>query len=298
VNKFNPDKIRKTAEQIAKEKAIRLSDVNYEDLHSVLQELHVHQIELELQNEELRNAQVRLEHQKNKFAELFNSAPVSFLVLDKGGFILEANKTFLKTTASEMKGVLRKPFHDFMTTDSKKAFLSQYKSFYNNPKDKTIDVELITENGNPLIARLYGSQDENIKDGLPDEHIRVAAVDINAQVEAEKKQNITIQKLIDANMKIKEQQASIIEQERLKVLLQMAGATAHELNQPLMYLLGSLDLMEMNKDNPPARDRHMTNIRKAGERIANVTKRIQSLRHDKTKPYPVRKCWKSRACQR
>jgi two-component system cell cycle response regulator len=49
---------------------------------------------------------------------------------------------------------------------------------------------------------------------------------------------------------MREQQESVIEEERLKVLLQMAGATAHELNQPLMVLMGNVQLMEMDGDIP------------------------------------------------
>jgi two-component system cell cycle response regulator len=52
------------------------------------------------------------------------------------------------------------------------------------------------------------------------------------------------------NRQIREQQESVIEEERLKVLLQMAGATAHELNQPLMILMGNVQLMEMGWQHP------------------------------------------------
>ncbi|MBU1194954.1 MAG: PAS domain-containing protein [Proteobacteria bacterium] len=286
MEKITKDKIRKRAEKIARKQPVTTPDIRPEDCHQVAEELNIHKIELELQNEELRNTQVHLEYNKNKFAELFNNAPVSFIVLDSGGYILEANRTFLKKTGSGMEAVLRKPFHNFLKTDSKRAFLGQYKSFFKNPAEKTIDVELETKENKPIIVRLYGSKEDYARDESPDENLRVAAIDITAQIEAERKQQSTIQRLIEANLKIKEQQMSIIEQERLTVVLQMAGATAHELNQPLMHLLGSLDLMEMDKDNPLERERHLKNIRRAGERIASISRQIQSIHHDRTKPYP------------
>lgn len=52
--------------------------------------------------------------------------------------------------------------------------------------------------------------------------------------------------LKEANQKIFEQQKSVIEEERLKVLLQMAGPTSHELNQPLIALLGSIEIMRLD----------------------------------------------------
>lgn len=52
-----------------------------------------------------------------------------------------------------------------------------------------------------------------------------------------------------ANKKILAQQNALVEKERLKVLLQMAGAAAHGLNQPLMILLGNLEILELVKED-------------------------------------------------
>lgn len=73
-----------------------------------------------------------------------------------------------------------------------------------------------------------------------------------------------------ANEKILKQQKAVIEEERLKVLLQMAGATAHELNQPLMALLGNIELMEMNDDIPEKLAKYTTRIKEAGVRISKA----------------------------
>ncbi|NNG01896.1 MAG: diguanylate cyclase [Desulfobacteraceae bacterium] len=88
-----------------------------------------------------------------------------------------------------------------------------------------------------------------------------------------------------ANSKIQAQQQAVIEEERLKVLLQMAGATAHELNQPLMALLGNIELMEMFDDQPDKQMRFIHRIKEAGERISEIVKKIQTIRHDEVKPY-------------
>ena len=91
--------------------------------------------------------------------------------------------------------------------------------------------------------------------------------------------------LKNANEKILKQQENIIEEERLKVLLQMSGATAHELNQPLAVLLGNIDLMRTADDDPKEVALCMDEIEKAGRRIADTIKKIQNIRHYKTKPY-------------
>ena len=91
-----------------------------------------------------------------------------------------------------------------------------------------------------------------------------------------------------ANQKILEQQKSVIEEERLKVLLQMAGATAHELNQPLMALLGHLELMQLTDGNRDKEAQYLSNIKQAGERIAQIVRKIQTIRHDEIIPYAGR----------
>ncbi|UCD77620.1 MAG: diguanylate cyclase [Desulfobacterales bacterium] len=93
------------------------------------------------------------------------------------------------------------------------------------------------------------------------------------------------QELERANRQILEQQKSMIEEERLKVLLQMAGATAHELNQPLMALLGYIELMAMDRGNPENMAKYSEQIEDAGRRIAEIVKKIQTIRHDQVKHY-------------
>ena len=90
----------------------------------------------------------------------------------------------------------------------------------------------------------------------------------------------------NANRIILEQQKSRIEEERLKVLLQMAGATVHELNQPLATLLGDIELLEMEAGAAPETvSRRLGSIVDSGKRIAAVVSRIRPMRGYETKPF-------------
>ena len=95
----------------------------------------------------------------------------------------------------------------------------------------------------------------------------------------------TVEELKKANQQILEQQKSVIEKERLKVLLQMASATAHELNQPLMTLLGYIDLIKIYKNDSEKLIQHRDKIKKSGLKIADIVKKIQNIRNYETKPY-------------
>jgi two-component system cell cycle response regulator len=89
-----------------------------------------------------------------------------------------------------------------------------------------------------------------------------------------------------ANQKVLEQQKSVIEEERLKVLLQMAGATCHELNQPLMALLGSIEIMRLDEEIPERLSPHIDRIEKAGRRITEIVKKMSTIRQAESKAYP------------
>jgi two-component system cell cycle response regulator len=118
-------------------------------------------------------------------------------------------------------------------------------------------------------------------------------VNVFAQLHRQRKKlqenNLELERTVDeleaANRKIREQQESLIEEERLKVLLQMAGATAHELNQPLMVLTGNVQLMEMEGNIPHNMAGRVGKIIEAANRIGDIVKKIQTLRHDEPKVY-------------
>ena len=96
---------------------------------------------------------------------------------------------------------------------------------------------------------------------------------------------LNLSELRKANRKILDHQKTVIEEERLKVLLQIAGATAHELNQPLTALLGNIELMRLNIDRPDQLMNNIYRIEEAGRRVASIVDKIQNIRHDDTKQY-------------
>ena len=86
--------LRAQAEQVAegiRGKATR--DWSLENFQSTIHELLVYQIELQMQNLELRQAQTALEAARERYFELFDFAPVGYLILNEKGLITEANHT-------------------------------------------------------------------------------------------------------------------------------------------------------------------------------------------------------------
>jgi len=88
-----------------------------------------------------------------------------------------------------------------------------------------------------------------------------------------------------ANRKALEQQESVIELDRLKSILEQSGETAHELNQPLTVLMGSICLMKLEQENPEKFSRNLEIIEEAGKRISATVKKIQAIRYNKHRLY-------------
>ena len=82
-----------------------------------------------------------------------------------------------------------------------------------------------------------------------------------------------------ANEKILAQTKAVIEEERLKVLLQMVGATASELDQPLMHLLANIELLESEPKAPKSFGKRIEAIGKTGRLISDSLKKMQHFGH-------------------
>ncbi len=93
------------------------------------------------------------------------------------------------------------------------------------------------------------------------------------------------EKLKKTNRKIQKQHTALIEEERLKVLLQMAGTTAHEPGQPLTVLLGCIEILSMMQETPDKLVPILKRIENSGQHIAKVVQKMQSIRHYQTKQY-------------
>ncbi len=78
-------KLRLRAEELARDEAPLSS--------TVLHELRLHQIELEMQNEELHRAKAELDAERARYFDLYDLAPVGYVTLSEQGLILEANLT-------------------------------------------------------------------------------------------------------------------------------------------------------------------------------------------------------------
>jgi len=84
---------------------------DHEEIEQVLHDLHVHQIELEMQNRELREAQSLLEESRARYADLYDFAPVGYCTVDREGRILEINRAASLLFGAPREGLVGRPLN-------------------------------------------------------------------------------------------------------------------------------------------------------------------------------------------
>jgi PAS domain S-box-containing protein len=106
--------LRKKAEQTPQSRIEQPHDLSGHDIQRLIYELGTQQIELEMQNEELRKAFEELDVSRRNYADLYDFAPVGYLTLDTKGVVLEANLTAAKLLGVQKDRLIKKPFSPFI----------------------------------------------------------------------------------------------------------------------------------------------------------------------------------------
>ncbi len=160
------DSLREKAELLISNNEDTFQLFSQDEIKAIVHELTVHQIELEMQNNELKKIQHQLIKTKDSFTKLFEYAPVGYVRLNDFGLILQCNNTFqqlLDKNASQIEGHY---FADFIHPDDTVLFNSRYKAFYNKPENKVIEVRLFNHKQNTdvfLYLELKGRRIDNIE---------------------------------------------------------------------------------------------------------------------------------------
>jgi PAS domain S-box-containing protein len=177
------EELRRRAEKEARVDEAKIREpLSPEEARQALHELRVHQIELDMQNEELRRAQEALEALRARYFDLYDLAPVGYFVLNQRGLILEANLT-AATLLGEARGALvKEPISRLILKEDQGIYYRHRKQLFETGEPQACELRLVKKDGAAFWALLEARAAQDAE-GAP--VCRVALSDITERKRAE-----------------------------------------------------------------------------------------------------------------
>lgn len=211
-------------------------------------ELEVHQVELELQNEELRRSQAALEESRKKYFDLYDLAPVGYVSLDRTGRIKEVNLTGANLLWTERRRLIGRPFWRYVVAGDREDFRRFYVSLFDRGNWAEEEVRLAPPGRPQIDAMLSGVA---IDGGAGDLKLcQIAFADITPMKHVE-------------------------ERERLAAIGETAATFVHKFSNPLHRVIVNIEFLERSLS--PSADE---SLRSAVRGVTGELSRLSGLLRD------------------
>ena len=267
--------LRKRAEALAGETPVEMpEDLEAPPLEVALRALHelrVHQIELEMQNEELRRTQEELELSRSRYFDLYDLAPVGYFTLSEKGLILEANLTAAKLLGVARSALVKQPLSRFILPQDQDTYYLHRKALLETGAPQAWELRLLKKEAGPFWAQVEATTAPGV-DGAP--VCRAVVSDITERkLEAEKRAKVETQ---------------YRQLQKAEGLGRMAGAIAHHFNNHLAAVMGNLELAIGDSPLGAGPDERLTDALHAAREAAEVSKLMLTyLGQAQARPEPL-----------
>ena len=176
--------LRKRAEIILAEDPQAIRTMVPADIQKLIHELNVHQIELEMQNAELRRVQLELQEARDKYLNLYDFAPTGYFTLDHNSLIVDVNLAGSELLGSEKHRLIGTQFTSSISPDSQDAFYFHYREVLKTGIKGNCELKMLKADGTPFHAQLI-SMAVPEKDGNINQ-CRTAVIDITERKQGRK----------------------------------------------------------------------------------------------------------------
>jgi two-component system, NtrC family, sensor kinase len=274
-------RLRRLAEERSRESASETARTMAEQDYQVLvQELQVHQIELEMQNEELRMAQGQLGESLAKYSDLYDFAPVGYLTLNREGLILEANLTLVAQLGIERGRLIDTPLWLYAAAPDRDKFRSHLDQVLKTNERRTCEVRLQRPGGTERYVQLDSIRVLNV-DGA--ELCRTSVTDISIRKEAEKE---LVRVHDELERRVEERTAELSENEKkYRKLSQEFQTLINAISDRLILLSPEMEVLWTNSGNTLELNETLSDA---------VGQYCYKLLHDRSAPSedsPIRRCF-------
>ena len=207
--------LRKRAEEFLDKHPEFIREMSSKNVKKLVEDLHIHQIELEIQNEELRRAQSDLEASRDSCSDLYDFAPMGYVTVSEKGFILQANLTIAAMLGVERNLLIGKPFSGFVKEEDQDVFYLHRKTLFKTKVKQVFALRLNKKDDSHFYAQMESILVEDPAKNTT--QIRIAVSDITDRKLAEEELKREIEDRKEA------EKAAQISKERY--FLAVAGST-------------------------------------------------------------------------
>lgn len=247
--------LRQRAEAPLVETPPRVPD-STEELQRVLHELRVHQIQLEMQNDELRRTQLELETSRTRWMDLYELAPVGYLTLSEAGTIVESNLCAATLLGVARGQLLAQPFTKFIVSADQDAFYLLCQKLQLTDERESCELRLIGTRGAVVWAQVAATAALDC-DGT--RVLRIVLIDITMRKQCE--ESTQAQKVAEAANQVNSA---------------FLANMSHELRTPLNAIIGFAYLLKLSETAPTQVER-VNKIIGAGRHLVDVIDSVLSL---------------------
>lgn len=183
--------LRQRAEEIARKKADRMPEnvaaLSPDEVRQTIHELRVHQIELEMQNEELRRAQGELEAARARYFDLYDLAPIGYFTVSEAGMILEVNLTAADMLGMARGALVKQPLTRFILPEDRDIYYRRRKLLFETGAPQVCEMRMVKRDSAPFWAQMEARLAQNAE-GAPVCRAVVSNITARNRVEAELQQ--------------------------------------------------------------------------------------------------------------
>src|SRR5262245_13899150 len=142
-----PEGLRQEAEEVLQATRSDVAAMPVNDMQSLVHEIQVHQIELDMQNDELRRTQIELEAARDRYLDLYDFSPAGHLTLDTQSKVVEANVRAGILVGMSRKELIGHPLIGIIARDHEDTFRRHCQDVLMTGTRQNCDVRLRKEPG-------------------------------------------------------------------------------------------------------------------------------------------------------
>ena len=161
-----------------------------ESFRKLVNDLEMHQVELEMQADQVRRAQMELEAERKRYFDLYQLAPVGYVTVDEAGVILQANLRATALFGINVGTLTGQKITRFISTEDQDAYYLHHKRLFKTTQPQALDLQMERQDGTNFIAQLTTTVVQS-REGTPQCHI--VLMDITERKKAESVQNFLAQ---------------------------------------------------------------------------------------------------------